>query len=1015
MSPISQWLGRRLFYIVGGIWFGCLPAWADTALPQAMADGGGLIPLYHTSWLPKDGAPPYVTALAQTKDGWIWVGSSTGLYRFDGVRFERFQPGGVPLPSTYISSLTVLPDDSVWVGYLPGGLTEIRDGRVAKHYPQRREGMNGTIYEVAVDAQGHTWAGGAGGLYRLSKGEFGPIAAEEKAPKAAIDLLLDRQGGFWVRSKRGIFHRPAGSKVFEAVPGDWNWGALIEAQDGSIWASDVIRGGVNMLRAPDNGAAPQVWQSRPGPSNKLIFDKKGRLWNTRVDGVEMMQANPGPQPPLNFGLPQGLSGDTGTALLADREGNVWVGTQLGLDRFRENKLSRYPISTSFNEALPLVVGRDGVIWTDRQIITDPALPPQPYDKTPVTGDNYSRAQFMDTQGRLWTHYSDALTRVEKTAQGYVSTVIPPPPPPDDSSVGSEGLGIDGEGTLWVTFGHKLFCKKNDGIWLRKCGHKDVAKGGYNTVYVDTDGSIWFGSAQSALIMISKGKLRTFGPPDGLELGMVLQLYRQGKTLWVSGENGLAYFDGQRFHSVLGRGDEAFVSTSGITTSDDGDLWLNSGLGIFRIPHAEQVRALADPAYRVNFSRLGYEDGLLGASPQSGNIRSAVTAKGKVWFSTTAGLFWIDPTNTLHNDVVPTVVIRGVRANDVSYAAQAGLQLPKGTRQIVIDYTALSLTMPEQMQFRYRLDGFEQEWQTVRNQRAATYTNLAPGDYRFQVQASNNDGVWNETGATLAFSILPTLQQTTWFKCLVIFFIIMLAWLLHRLRLMQMASRVRERLGERLDERERIARELHDTLLQSVQGLVLVFSAAAKRMKPADESELLTRALKMADDVIEEGRNRVYDLRQDDQVGGLFDQLREYGAMLAETHAVEFRHSVIGEPRKLFAIIGEECRAIGKEALANAFQHAAASSIQLQVQYGASELRITISDNGGGIPQDVQQAGGREGHWGLTGMRERASKIKGKLSCSSIPERGTTVQLSVPARLAYEYGAGRSFWRRLLQD
>ncbi|GAB3256845.1 sensor histidine kinase [Chitinimonas naiadis] len=982
------------------------------ASPQnpPLGDGGGIIPLYHTSWLPKDGAPPYVTALAQTRDGWLWVGSSAGLYRFDGVRFELFQPGGVPLPSTYISSVSVLGDDSVWVGYLYGGVTEIREDRVVKHYPPRKGGTQGTIFDFAMDAQGQLWAGGAAGLFRLSKGDFEPAAAETNAPKTVVKLLPDSLGGLWARSKQGIFYRAAGEQQFKALPGEWSWGSLVEANDGSIWASDVNLGGMHMLHAPTNGSPPLVWQTQAGATNKLVIDKMGRLWTTRLDGVSMQRAGQTSGTSSHFGMQQGLSGETGTALLVDKEGNVWVGTAFGLDRFRENRLNRYPAVTSYAEALPMAVGKDGSIWTDRQLITDATLPPQYYDKTPPSGTNFSNAEFVDPQGNLWTHYVDGLTRVEKTAQGYVSTVIPPPEGISTSS--SQGLSMDGQGRLWVNFGGKLYCR-NKGTWLRKCGYDALVKNGYATIYADPDGAMWLGAPQNTLAVIADGKVRQFSQKDGMALGSVIQFYRHGKTLWVGGENGLAYFDGQRFHTVHGRGNELFVSTSGITSSDDGDLWLNSGLGIFRIPRAEQLRVLADPTYRVNFSRLGYEDGLLGGSPQTGNVRSAVTAKGKVWFSTTAGLFWIDPARALHNDVVPAVVIKGVQANDTSYAPRAGLSLPKGTSQIRIDYTALSLTMPERMQFRYRLEGFEQGWQSVSNQRAATYTSLAPADYRFQVQASNNDGVWNETGASLAFSIQPSWYQTIWFKCLAGFCVAVLVWVVHRLRLMQMAARVRERLGERLDERERIARELHDTLLQSVQGLTLVFSKMAQRVKAPEEQEAIARALQIADEVIVEGRNRVYGLRQDDDAGGLFVQLRQHGDRLAETYAITFRANVIGEPRKLFGIVGEECCAISKEALANAFRHAGATDIQLVVQYGASELRLTVSDNGCGIPQEVQREGGREGHWGLTGMRERAGKIKARLSCSSVPEQGTTVQLSVPARLAYEHNVGKSLWRRLL--
>jgi len=979
------------------------------------AEPNHLITLHHTSWQSKDGAPPYVTALAQTPDGWLWVGSSVGLFRFDGVRFERFTPQGAAMPSSYVRSLSVLPDGSLWVGYLYGGVSQISNERIVHHYAPRKGGLQGSVLDVKVDAQGQLWAASIVGLFQLKGSDFERAPAEMQAPKSAIQLLNDSQGGLWLRSAQGVYYRAPGKPAFEQQPGEWGWGNLLEARDGSVWGTDTSQGGVRMLRGPLKGTASLQWQPRPGANTQMALDKAGRLWVLREDGVEMLQAGGGGNASRSMSRQQGLSGESGTALLVDREGNIWVGTGNGLDRFRENKLTQYPAAASQGEALPLAVGKDGAIWTDQQWIAHPGAAPERFDPAPPSATNFSLAEYVDPQGRLWTHTLDGLYRVEKTAQGYSRTLIPPPP--NIIRALANGLGMDGEGSLWITFGPQLYRLK-EGVWLRNGGYDELGKKAYTTIYSDPNGDMWFGATQNTLVRLAQGQVRRFDSKDGISLGTIMQVYRAGKTLWVAGENGLAFFDGTRFHQVLGEGDEPFQSTAGIAQGADGDLWLNGGLGIFRIAAAEQAKLLAEPGYRVHFTHLGYEDGLLGAAPQLGGVRSAVATGGKLWFTTTTGLFWLDPAHTLHNDLPPPVLIKQLAAKggqgaDVPYQPQAGLALPVGSQQLRIDYTALSYTMPERMQFRYKLEGADDAWQDADNRRSAFYTNLAPGYYRFVVQAANNDGVWNNAGASLGFRIAPAWWQTTWFRALALVAVLACIWLLHRVRLLQVAGHMREKLAERLDERERIARELHDTLLQSVHGLVLIFDKAAGHVAANEERQRLERALEVAGAVIEEGRDRVRGLRQDDQAGGLFDSLQQHGSQLAEDSSAEFHATVIGEPRKLHALVSEQFRAIAKEAIYNAFRHASAKHVELQVQYGESMLRVTVRDDGCGIPDAIQQSGARDGHWGLVGMQERARSIKATLSCRSSAAEGTVWQFSIPARLAYEHAPGQGFWRRLL--
>ena len=983
------------------------PAWlrAETASPR--------IALHHTSWLPKDGAPSYVTSLAQSPDGWLWVASSIGLYRFDGVQFELFNSPGEQLLYTDISSVKALGSD-IWVGYRYGGASVIRQGRVARHYPAQKDALNGTTWDFATDDKGQLWAATSRGLFLLKDDTFQQVPVDLGNQLGVIQMLTDQRGGFWLRSPTSIYHREAGAAAFQQVADKLGWGGLLQHPDGSIWANDHGAGGIRSLRPPLNGGTAKEWHPGPGPTGQLAIDHAGRMWSLRPDGVEMLDAGETSVPATataaadsaaaaqRLSFQQGLSGESGTAILVDKEGNIWIGTSGGLDRFRENKLATYAALPSQGEALTLAVGRNGEVWSGNQVIDSPSAAPIVFDSATASPTNFTVADFVDTQGHYWSHTFESLTRTERTAQGFVRTVIAPPEDlPKGGTIPGPGIGEDGDGGVWAIFRSNLYRYK-DGQWRRNGGNEDLPKLGYTTIYSAPDGVLWVGTRKNQLFSLS-GKdrlLRVFGEKDGISLGAITQFYSDGKTLWVGGNNGLMFHDGSRFHKVHGYGQQQFQGTSGIARSDDGDLWLNSGAGVFRIPLKEQQQLLKDPAYLVRSVTLNHQDGLRGVASQQGGSRSIVFAQGRLWLATTAGVFWFDPRHALLNKVKPAVVINNLVANDAPYGAQSGLQLPEGTSRLRMDYTALSLTMPERMHFRYRLQGVDAGWQETVNQRSAFYTGLAPGAYRFEVQASNNDGLWNDTGAAMEFSIKPTLVQTVWFKAGMIGILLLLMWGVHRLRLYHVAKQVRIKFEERLDERERIARELHDSLLQSVQGMVLIIGNAAQRLSSPEEKSRIEKALERAEVAIQEGRDHVHALRRTDQPGELLDALTSFGEQLAESSDCEFASSQSGEVRRLHTIVVGEVRAIGKEALANAFRHAQATNVQVEVSYGPRAFLMIVTDNGRGIPDHVIADGGRIGHWGLKGMQERARKINATLECHSSAEHGTRWQLSIPARLAY---------------
>jgi len=374
---------------------------------------------------------------------------------------------------------------------------------------------------------------------------------------------------------------------------------------------------------------------------------------------------------------------------------------------------------------------------------------------------------------------------------------------------------------------------------------------------------------------------------------------------------------------------------------------------------------------------------------------------------------VDPAHLEYNSMRPPVHIEGIIADRKSYSPREGLRLPPLLRDLEIDYTALSFVTPKKMLFRYKLENHDTEWQEAGTRRQVFYTDLPPGRYRFHVIACNNDGVWNETGDALNFSIAPTFYQTAWFRMVLFVLAAGVLWLFYFFRLQRATEQIQERLGARMEERERIARELHDTLLQGFQGLMLRLQAVLKTV-PAEEPthQMIESVLDRADQVLLEGRQSVRDLREEGAGGNeLSGALVRCGEELAEGKASLFSLSVVGPPQALAPIVFNEVYRIGREALINAFQHSHAAKIELELTYSDSQLCLRIRDDGAGIDPDILGAG-KPGHWGLSGMRERARKIAAQLNIWSKPGAGTEIELTIPAKVAYPQEGKESFWPRM---
>jgi signal transduction histidine kinase len=505
--------------------------------------------------------------------------------------------------------------------------------------------------------------------------------------------------------------------------------------------------------------------------------------------------------------------------------------------------------------------------------------------------------------------------------------------------------------------------------------------------------------------------------DGLGKGVVdgIEMDRDG-TLWAATEGGLSWLKNGRVATLTSKNGLPCDTVHWTMEDDDHSFWLYMACGLVRIARPELDAWAADPKRTIQVTVFDSSDGVESLSTTSGySPRVAKSADGKLWFLSRDGINVIDPRHLSFNNLPPPVHIEQITADRKKHETSSNLRLPALTRDLEIDYTALSLVAPETTHFRYKLEGRDPDWKDVGNERKAFYNDLPPRNYRFRVMASNNSGVWNEAGDSFDFAILPAYYQTRWFQasCAAAFFLML--WGLYRLRLHQIAQQFNARLDERVNERTRIARDLHDTLLQSFQGLLLRFQVVDESLPPGKAKEELERALDLAARAITEGRDTVQGLRSSTvetndlarAIGALGEELAGGEGDATNSNRAECSVEVVGAPRDLHPILRDEVYRIAGEALRNAFRHAQARRIDVAIGYGERQFRLRVRDDGKGIDPEVLDGQARAGHFGLPGMRERAELIGGDLEVWSQRQSGTEVELTIRAAIAYTGSSSRT--------
>jgi signal transduction histidine kinase/ligand-binding sensor domain-containing protein len=804
--------------------------------------------------------------------------------------------------------------------------------------------------------------------------------------------------------------------------------ALIEGDHGTLLFS--TRSGIRQL--VDGKIRPYplpVPQVKPG---RMLRDRDGGLWIGTTDRglIHLRQ-----QKTDLFGRSAGLSGDLVESILEDREGNIWVATNGGLDRFRDFAVPTLSVNQGLSNAsiTSVLAARDGDVWlgtldgldrrNDGQITVyrkqsefspkreaQPLLPSHEITDSGLP-DNKIGSLFSDDRGRIWVSTPHGVAYSNNGRFISVGGV------PDGSFVTS--IAGDDAGDTWIT--HPA-----DGlIHLRQESVVDRTPwarlgGAASTIFPDARrGGLWLGFVQGGVAYFKDGQIRaSYRAADGLGAGLVTGFQSDADgALWVSTEGGLSRIKDGRVATLTSKNGLPCDAAHWVIEDDAHSFWLYMACGLVRVARPELDAWTRDPKRSVQVTVFDTSDGVRSHAVYSGdNPRVAKSADGKIWFLPFDGVSVVDPRHLPFNKLPPPVHIEQITADRRIYEAPSRLRLPPLVRDLEIDYTALSLVAPEKVLFRYKLEGRDRDWKDVGTRRQAFYNNLSPGNYRFRVAACNNSGVWNQAGDTLDFSIAPAYYQTVWFHLACVAAFLASLWALYRFRLHQIAQEFDMRLEERVNERTRIARELHDTLLQSFHGLLLRFQAAVNLLpdRSTEAKQRLESAIDLAAQAITEGRDAVQDLRSTVVNSDLVPALKALGEELAadegRPNCVASFIEVQGTPRNLHPILRDEIYRIGAEALRNAFRHAQARRIEVDIQYGERKFRLRVRDDGKGIDPQILHERGRTGHWGLPGMRERARRMSGSLDVWSELESGTEVELKIPAAIAYAGSPARHRFR-----
>jgi len=939
-------------------------------------------------WRESDGlAQSRIRAIVQTRDGYIWLGTDGGLVRFNGDRFTEFTVQSGDLRDNEVWSLKEDRDGVLWIGTYGGGLTRLQDGHFRTF--TTADGLpDDVVMAIEQDPEGNIWLRTPQGLARWRDGRLSRVQTEDGLSDVhATAIAANAPGGPLFATRSGIYRFRSERFELAFTPAAQYGFAeqLISSRDGALWIG--FSSGVIVRRVEDRSVVMPLRESARGQIHRIYEDPNGGIWAAVGKGLNKLEAGTFQPVRVESGAP--AMGSVYSVLM-DREGGVWLGLQ-------SNGVARLRVSQ-----LTAVAEEDG-------------LP-----------DDRARSVYQDSRGRVWMGTADGLAQysdgvVRKARDRGAATLW------DVRSIAE-----DAAGNLWISAGKDLLEMKGGGF-ERVAGWN--GKYEIEVVYKDAAGNMWIGTDGAGLFRYSGGRFTNYTTNEGLGSNHVRGIIAdRAGALWISTfGNGVSRFSDGRFTTINSRsglaGDRVvamhedeegalwFATRQGLTRLDHGsfftwksssglasafvysivddgagNFWFSSAEGIFRVSKKE-LRAFArGELARVNSVAYDERDGMKTRAGNLGNQPAAWrTTGGQMLFSTMRGVVVVDPARLASDDFVPPVSIERAIVNGHEELLGDHARVPLGQGNLEIHYTALSYSAPGKLRFRYMLENFDKDWIDAGNRRFTYYANLPPGKYRFRVAASRAGGNWTEARNVFAIDFTPPFYRTPLFVVVAAACVFLFAAFMYWLHMHE----VRERYAAVLAERNRISRDIHDTLSQNLAGIALQLDSV--HMQLPDVSPGLRQSIEEACSLtrysLAEARRAIVDLRSDDlETCHLEEALPELAGRVAP--ALKTRVEVIGTPRRINPVAERNLLRIIQEALTNSARHAGVCNVEVELRYAPDLLALRVRDDGNGF-EPAKTGGTESGHFGLVGMRERAERIGGHLTLDSKPGAGTELRVEVP--------------------
>jgi signal transduction histidine kinase/ligand-binding sensor domain-containing protein len=1000
-------LGLRCSTLLAGILLSGFLFRADALDPRTE-----LSQYLHSQWGTEQGfiwGP--VHAFAQTPDGYLWIGTEKGLVRFDGSTFQLFNHSNSPaLPMNAVFGLTTDAEGSLWIRLQSPTLLRYRAGRFDAPLPNLSPADTSTT-AMFSGAGGDLLIAYSNRLLTYARGKFTNVpAATDDQNLLVMSIAESPDGSVWLGTRDSGLYLLRKNEITNITKGlpDRKVNSVIALRNDELWAG--TDGGVVGWNGKEVTSAGIPGCLRNLQALAMLRDQDSNIWVATHDGLMRVT----PDGTCSAAPPSDQSDDSVSALFEDSDGNIWAGNSEGIERFRETLFTTHTIAKQpYSEDMgPLAVDSEGRTWfapsegglywfkegRAHQISVDGLNKDVVYSLAATIG--------AGGQSEIWVgRQRGGLTHLQFRNGVPVGRAYTAPPALAGTSISA--LHLSGDGSVWAG-------SLDSGVRRLRIGKFDtfnslngLASNSLKAIAEAPDHTMWF-AGPAGLTRLVNGRWRTFTSADGLPPGNISCLYGDSAgVLWVGTERGLAYIESGEVKIPEGVPHSLSFNVTRIAEDRFGWLWITTANSVLRVKRDAFLRNhLTDADVR----EFGPNDGLRAA----GGVRAMVTDNhGRVWLSLHDGLSVIDPVRLNRPSARGAARIVTFSAAGKSLDLNPPISIPGNQQRIAIEFGGLSLSAPERIRFRYRLDGFDKGWSEPAYTRQAVYTNLNPGPYRFRVIASNADGLWNSAETHIDFSIEPAFWQTWWFRMLAILTAAGIVAAAYQYRLRQVKWQMNLRFEDQLSERIRIAQELHDTLLQGVISASMLLHVAADELPPESVGKRkLTRVLALMGDVMEEGRRALRGLRAQQTSSFDLDQaFKRIREELSMDESIEFRVAEEGRRRQLHPTVRDDVYRIGREALVNAYRHSGATVIEVEMEYGSRSFSVFVRDDGCGIGPEVLRSG-LEGHWGLIGMRERAERIGGRLNIWSREAGGTEIRLCIPNRIAFENYQSTDLWKKL---